>query len=166
METGIPNQARLLPASNGVRNRDFSGAIRVPDYARFDLHRRELLDAARYHEGPMNPDKPVHADNIPTNQPRRQIPHEQISARAEQIWRERNQPTGNDEAIWLEAESQLQAEAESKPVAGTPSRPYVDEPAKQLRSRTKVQDPAESAVQPRAATENKARKSGKELRNQ
>lgn len=114
----------------------------------------------------MNPDKPVHAENTPTQQPRRQIPHEQIAARAEKIWRARNCPAGSDDAIWLEAESQLQGEAEARPVAGTPSRPYVDEPAKQLKSRTKVQDPAESAVQTRSATEGKAKKKKNELRTQ
>ncbi len=105
----------------------------------------------------MNPDKPVQAHNVPTAAPQQQITHEQIAARARQLWQERNRPAGSDETIWLEAESQLQAEAESRPVSGTPSRPYVDEPAKQLRSRTKVQDPAESAVQPRSPTEEKTK---------
>jgi hypothetical protein len=114
----------------------------------------------------MNPDKPVRANNIPTSQPRRQIPHEQIAARAEKLWRQRNCPAGSDDAIWLEAESQLQAEAEARPVAGTESRPYVDEPAKQLRSRTKVQDPADAAAQTRSATDAKSRKSAGKLRNQ
>jgi hypothetical protein len=114
----------------------------------------------------MNPDKPVQANNVPTQQPRQQIPREQIAARAEKLWRDRNSPTGQDEAIWLEAESQLQAEAEARPVAGTPSRPYVDEPAQQVRTRTKVQDPAESAVQTRSATDDKSRKRTKEIRSQ
>ena len=114
----------------------------------------------------MNPDKPVHAANVPTPAPRQQIPREQISARAEKLWRDRHQPSGQDEAIWLEAESQLQAEAEARPVSGTPSRPYVDEPGIQLSSRTKVQDPSESAVQPRSATDDKARKKKNEIRNQ
>ena len=83
----------------------------------------------------MNPDKPAHASNVPTQteRPRRQVLHEEIARRAKQIWQERNQPSGNDEAIWLEAESKLQAEAESRPVAGTESRPYVDEPARPVR---------------------------------
>lgn len=113
----------------------------------------------------MNPSKPVHAENTPTTQPRRQVPHEQIAARAEKLWRDRNCPAGSDEAIWLEAESQLQAEAESRPVAGTPSRPYVDEPAKQLKSRTKSRDPAESAAQTRMPTEGKSPKAGGQSRN-
>lgn len=112
----------------------------------------------------MNPDKPVQANNVPTPEPRRQIPREQIAARAEKLWQERSCPAGSDEAIWLEAESQLQAEAEARPVAGTPSRPYVDEPGIQTRSRTKVQDPSEAAVQPRRATE--PRKSAKQIRTQ
>jgi hypothetical protein len=103
----------------------------------------------------MNPDKPVHAANVPTPQPRRQIPREEIARRAEQLWHERNRPTDSDEAIWLEAESQLQAEAEAKPVAGTTSRPYTDEPATRVRPNTKSRDPAESAAQTRSATETK-----------
>lgn len=116
----------------------------------------------------MHPDKPVHADNVPSpaNRERDQVPHEEIARRAEKIWRERNQPAGQDEAIWLEAENQLKAEAESRPVAGTESRPYVDEPATQVRTRTKTQDPAESAVQTRSATEGKKPVKTPRLRNQ
>jgi hypothetical protein len=120
----------------------------------------------------MNPDKPVHAHNVPTDTQhdysRGQVAHDQIRQRAEKIWRERNSPSGQDEAIWFEAEAQLKAEAEAKPVAGTESRPYVDEPGQQLRSRTKVQDPSESAVQPRSATESKSasKQAAGRLRNQ
>jgi hypothetical protein len=117
----------------------------------------------------MNEDKPVHATNVPTpTQPggRRQFLHEEISRRAEQIWEQRNRPSGSDEAIWLEAESQLQAEAESKPVAGTESRPYVDEPARPVRSQSKSRDPADSAAQTRSPTEGKSKQSAGKLRNQ
>lgn len=116
----------------------------------------------------MHSDKPVHAQNVPTptERLRQQVPHEEIARRAEQLWRERNCPAGSDQAIWLEAESQLKAQAESRPVAGTESRPYVDEPGTQLRSRTKTQDPADSAVQPRSATDKKSRQTGGRLRNQ
>lgn len=116
----------------------------------------------------MNPDKPVHAENVPTptEKPRRQVPREEIVLRAEQLWRERGQPAGNDEAIWLEAESELQAKAESQPVSGTESRPYVDEPAKPVRSRTKVQDPSEAGAQTRSATDAKSKQSAGKLRNQ
>jgi hypothetical protein len=114
----------------------------------------------------MSPNKSVQAENAPTTHPRREIPHEQIAARAEKLWRERNCPAGSDEAIWLEAESQLQAAAESRPVAGTPSRPYIDEPAKPLRTRTKGRDPSDAAVQTRSNTESKSKKTGKQLRNQ
>lgn len=119
----------------------------------------------------MNPDKPVHAANVPTptsaDFTRGQISRDEISRRAEKIWRERNQPSGSDDAIWLEAEAQLKGEAESRPVSGTESRPYTDEPAQQLRSRTKTQDPADSAAQPRSPTEgdNKTKR-GPKLRNQ
>lgn len=112
----------------------------------------------------MSADKPVQANNVPTPQPQQRIPHEQIAARAQQLWRERNCPAGSDDAIWLEAESQLEAEAEARPVAGTPSRPYTNEPGQPLRSRTKVQDPSESAVQPRTATPPK--KNPKQVRDQ
>lgn len=116
----------------------------------------------------MQPDKPVHADNVPTNANRQrdQVPHEEIVRRAEQIWRERGQPAGQDDAIWLEAENQLKARAESRPVAGTESRPYVDEPGQQTRTRTKTQDPAESAVQTRSATEGRKPVKTPRLRNQ
>ena len=52
----------------------------------------------------MNPDKPVQAHNVSTatERPRRQIPHEAIAHRAEQLWRSRGQPAGSDEAIWLD----------------------------------------------------------------
>jgi hypothetical protein len=116
----------------------------------------------------MNPDKPVHAANVPTqsDKPRRQIPHDDIVRRAEKIWRDRNQPSGSDEAIWLEAESQLQAEAESRPVSGTDSRPYVNEPAKPVRSQTKSRDPAEAAAQTRSATDRKSKQNAGKIRNQ
>ena len=116
----------------------------------------------------MNPEKPVHASNVPTpTEPsRRQFLHEEISQRAEKLWRERGQPSGQDEAIWLEAESQLQAEAEAKPVAGTPSRPYIDEPAKAVRPQTKSRDPADQAAQTRSPTEAKSKQTGGQLRNQ
>ena len=116
----------------------------------------------------MNPDKPVHARNVPTptERPRRSIPHEEIARRAEKLWHDRNRPAGQDEAIWLEAESQLQSEAESKPVAGTESRPYVDEPAKPVRSQTKSRDPADAAAQTRSPTDAKSKSTAGKLRHQ
>lgn len=116
----------------------------------------------------MNPDKPVHADNVPTptEQPRRQVPHDQIARRAEKIWEERNRPSGSDAAIWLEAESQLQAQAESRPVAGTESRPNVEEAAQPMRSQTKSRDPADAAAQTRSATDSKSKRNAGKLRNQ
>ena len=117
----------------------------------------------------MEPDKPVSAHNVPTqtgsDYSRGQIARADVAQRAEKLWRERNQPSGQDDAIWLEAEAQLKGEAESKPVSGTDSRPYVDEKGKQLASRTKVQDPSESAVQLRSATENKAKSKAPKLRD-
>ena len=116
----------------------------------------------------MNPDKPVHARNVPTptERPRRQLLHEEIARRAREIWHGRNQPAGSDEAIWLEAESQLQAELESRPVSGTESRPYVDEPATPVRPQTKSRDPAEAAAQTRSATDAKSKQSPGKIRNQ
>ena len=115
----------------------------------------------------MNPDKPVQASNVPTptEGPRRKFPHEEIAWRAERLWHERNRPTGQDEAIWLEAESMLQAEAESRAVSGTESRPHRDEPATPIRSQTKSRDPADAAAQTRSATEAKAPKATGKLRN-
>lgn len=129
--------------------------------------RREPLGVARYHRR-MNADKPTQAKNVPTptERPRRQVSHEQITRRAKELWHERGQPSGSDEAIWLEAESKLQAEAESRPVAGTESRPYTDEPGQQLRSQTKSRDPADAAAQTRSPTDSKAKRSAGKLRNQ
>ena len=116
----------------------------------------------------MNPHQPVHARNVPTptERPRRQLAHDDIARRAEKLWRDRGSPSGSDEAIWLEAESQLQGEAESKPVAGTPSRPYTDEPAQPVRSKSKSRDQAAAAAQPRSATDGKLKQSAGKLRNQ
>lgn len=118
----------------------------------------------------MNSDKPVAANNSPTpsttDYSRGQATHEQIARRAEALWRERGFPTRQDEAIWFEAESRLKAEAEMRPVSGTESRPYIDEPALPLRSKTKVQDPADAGAQPRSPTENKSRRFTGRLRNQ
>lgn len=116
----------------------------------------------------MPDDKPVHAHNVPTptGPQGSPVPHEEIARRAEKLWRDRSCPAGSDEAIWLEAESQLKGEAESRPVSGTESRPYVDEPGQPLRSRTKTQDPADAGAQTRSATENKTRFNARKLRNQ
>jgi hypothetical protein len=115
----------------------------------------------------MSPDKPVQAQNVPTptQRPRRQFSHAEIARRAEKLWHERNRPTGSDEAIWLEAESQLQAEAESQPVAGTESRPFANEPAKPVRPQTKSRDPADAAAQTRSATDSKSKRATGKLRN-
>ena len=116
----------------------------------------------------MSPDKPVQARNVPTRteDSRRQFPHEEIARRAEKIWHDRNRPSGSDEAIWLEAESQLQAEAESRPVAGTESRPYENEPAKPVRAQSKSRDPSDSAAQTRSPTDPKSKRTAGKLRNQ
>ena len=116
----------------------------------------------------MNADKPVHAENVPTPaaRPRRLVAREEISQRAERLWQERGRPSGQDDAIWLEAESQLQAEAESRPVSGTESRPYTDEPAQMLRKRTRSRDAADAGAQTRSATDAKSKQSAGKLRNQ
>ena len=114
----------------------------------------------------MKANAPVQAHNTPTTEPQRQVPREQVAARAEKLWRERHCPAGQDDAIWLEAESQLQAEAQAAPVSGTPSRPYVDEPGIPVRPRTKVQDPTPADVQTRSATDRKSRQTGGKIRSQ
>lgn len=121
----------------------------------------------RYHRA-MNEDKTVQATNVPTPTApgRTQFSHDEISRRAEQIRAQPGPPSGSDEAIWLEAQSKLQAEAESKPVAGTESRPYVDEPAQPVRSHSKSRDPADAAAQTRSPTEGKSKESAGKLRNQ
>ena len=100
----------------------------------------------------------------PTEAPRRQVPREEISRRAEQLWRERDCPAGCDEQIWLEAESELQGRAEAQPVSGTDARPNIDEPGSPLRRNTKTRDPAESAAQLRSPTENKPRSRAERIR--
>lgn len=118
----------------------------------------------------MNPDKPVHANNVPTPTPptltRGQATKEQIDQQAEKVRRDQKSPNQSDASIRLEAESELKAAAESRPVAGTESRPYQEEAGKPIRSRTKVQDPSESAVQTRSDTTEKAQDSAGKLRNQ
>ncbi|MEY4939556.1 MAG: hypothetical protein RIQ93_1291 [Verrucomicrobiota bacterium] len=100
----------------------------------------------------------------PTEAPRRQIAREEISRRAEQLWRERNCPNGCDDQIWLEAESELQGRAEARPVSGTESRPNIDEPGSPLRRNTRSSDPSESAAQLRSATETQPRSKAEYIR--
>jgi len=118
----------------------------------------------------MNPDKPVEAKNVPTPTPptltRGQFTSEQINQRVEQLRRAGKSGDTADATLRLEAESQLKAESESRPVSGTDSRPYVDEPGKQLNSRTKVQDPSAAAAQTRSATDEQAKRSAGKIRNQ
>ncbi len=118
----------------------------------------------------MNSDKPAHARNVPTRTgdrtTRGQVTHEQTARRAEKLWRERGQPSGQDDAIWLEAESQLKAEAEARPVAGTESRPYIDEPAQRVRAQTKSRDLADMAAQSRSGTDAQSKKTAGKLPNQ
>ena len=118
----------------------------------------------------MNPDKPVHADNVPTLTPptltRGQATQEQIDRQAEKVRREQKTPKQSDASARLEAESELKAEAESRPVSGTESRPYQDEAAQPIKTRTKVQDPSGSAVQTRSDTQAKAKESAGKVRNQ
>ena len=78
----------------------------------------------------------------------------------------RNRPSGIDEAIWFEAENQLQAEAESRPVGGTASRPYVNEPAKPGRPQTRSRDASDAAAQTRSATNPNPKRTAGKLRNQ
>lgn len=112
--------------------------------------------------------KPAHVTNVPTptERPRRQVAHEEIVRRAQQLWRDRGSPAGQDEAIWLEAESQLEGEAEARPVSGTAARPNADEPGLPLRRQTKSRDPADMAAQPRSDTADQSRGSAGKLRNQ
>ncbi len=70
--------------------------------------------------------KPVQARNVPTptspTLSRGAVSHEQIAERARRLWQDRSSPSGQDDAIWLEAETQLKAELESRPVNGTASQ--------------------------------------------
>lgn len=96
----------------------------------------------------MESDKPTRAANVPTATgtgfSRGQVAHEQIARRAEQLWRERGSPQGQDETIWLEAEAELKAKSESKPVSGTAAQPSNPTPAPEAGTRSKTRDAAEA----------------------
>lgn len=47
-------------------------------------------------------------NETPQSQIRQQVSHDEISRRAEELWRQYGSPQGRDEEIWLEAERQLQ----------------------------------------------------------
>lgn len=100
----------------------------------------------------MNPDKPVHAHNVPTptgsDFSRGQVSHEQIAARAEELWRQRGSPSGQNDAIWLEAEAELKAKSESKPVSGTAARPSNPAPQPE-ETRSKSRDAGEAKPNPK-----------------
>lgn len=52
---------------------------------------------------------------MPSNNPSEQSPsHDQISQRARELWESRGQPSGQDDAIWLEAEESLRLQAAKK----------------------------------------------------
>lgn len=115
---------------------------------------------------PNDPTPPAAHPPTSTESARRQVAHDEIARRAAQLWRDRGQPAGQDEALWLEAESELQARAESRPVSGTESRPYIDEPATPVRSQTKSRDPADAAAQTRSPTDANSRRTAGRLRHQ
>ena len=131
--------------------------------------RGELFSRGRY-DGVMNPDKPVHADNVPTPTPptltRGQATPEQIDRQADKVRREQKSPNQSEPSIRLEAESELKAEAESRPVSGTEPQPNQDEAGQPSKTRTTMQDPSESAVQTRSDTTEKTQDSAGKLRNQ
>jgi hypothetical protein len=54
-----------------------------------------------------------------------QVSQDAISERARTLWLERGQPSGQDEAIWLQAERELreQAAAQSAPAVSIPAPP-------------------------------------------
>jgi hypothetical protein len=54
-----------------------------------------------YNPSPMNQNDQQKAEI------RQQVTHEQISRRAEELWRQYGSPAGRDDDIWLEAERQL-----------------------------------------------------------
>ena len=82
----------------------------------------------------------------------RQPTHEEISQRAQALWAQRGQPSGQDDEIWLEAERQLLAEA-AAPAAPAPAR-EVQEPV------TAAESPILTAPKP-AKSGGKKRSGGK-----
>lgn len=106
----------------------------------------------------MNPDKSDNAANPALERQRRQFLHEEIARRAEQVWRSRGSPQGQDEAIWLEAEKQLHAEAAPPP--------YMKDAAKPP-AQTKSSDASDSRPQTKAGmTPPPPKKTPGKLRNQ
>ncbi len=70
--------------------------------------------------------------------------HDQIAARAARLWRERGEPSGQDDVIWLEAERALIEEASRATApAPTPASPVAPAPAPISEVATKA--PAKTA---------------------
>lgn len=49
------------------------------------------------------------------------VTHERIADRARELWRSKGCPRGQDEAIWLEAESSLRMTHQNHPIVQNPS---------------------------------------------
>jgi len=115
----------------------------------------------------MNPSTPAPNRDVPTAAfpARPQVSREEITKLAEEIWREKNRPVGQDEAIWLEAERRLQDAAGIPRAAGTKSRPSRIE-ARSSRPRTKSSDPAEAIGKLPPASDVKESHAAGTLRNQ
>ena len=52
-------------------------------------------------------------NNEPAQSPSQQFSHEEISRRAEELWRQQGCPQGRDDEIWYEAERQLRDSRQS-----------------------------------------------------
>ncbi len=74
-----------------------------------------------------------------TSQNESPISHEDISRRAEELWRGYGSPQGRDEEIWLEAEKQLRAQSQARNV------PTSENVATSLPTSQRLGEPANSA---------------------
>lgn len=73
--------------------------------------------------------------------------HEQITERAQEIWRQRACPEGRDEEIWLEAERQLTVAADAKMPESSGSANAPEGKRTAFSERVKAETAAESAVE-------------------
>ena len=58
-----------------------------------------------------------------------QVSHEEISRRAQELWRQSGSPQGRDEEIWLEAERQLRVPSLSLSASSSPSESTGAQPS-------------------------------------
>lgn len=78
---------------------------------------------------------------------------EEIEARAEQIWRQRSCPQGNDESIWLEAERQLRSKLRWSILTRSTDRQHVLVDSQNSGESAPASQPAKPATKSRRKRE-------------